>query len=159
MPDIFKKTIKNLLLIFVFVSIGFALGKYSVSRQKTPVAGTKDINTAEVVHVYYMHATFRCVTCNTIEKMTKELLDSKFAKELKKKEIIFSEVNFQEDEKLAKKFDVISSCVVVAKEKNGKIIDYKRLDGVWTLLKKPNEFNDYISKPVETYLAEKEKTQ
>jgi hypothetical protein len=155
MSDKLKKIIRNLLLIFVFVSIGFAMGKYSVSRNESIApegAAQKD-----AVHVYYMHATFRCVTCNTIEKMTKDLLASKFAEELRQKKIIFSEVNFQEDEKLAKRFDVISSCVVVAKEENGKISSFKRLDKVWTLMKKPEEFNAYLSNAIESFMTDKGK--
>lgn len=151
-----KKTqhiIKNLLLIFVLISIGFALGKYSVTKQ---IIQEKTNTGGEAIHVYYMHAAFRCVTCNTIEKMTKELLNSKFADGLKSGEIIFSKVNFQENEKLARQFEVISSCVVVAKEKDGNIIEYKRLDEVWTLLDKPAEFNAYVSKAIQSFLPKQE---
>jgi hypothetical protein len=153
MPDKFKNIIKKLLLIFVFVSVGFALGKYSASRK-----GTSGYSTSkDAVHVYYMHATFRCVTCNTIEKMTKTFLDSRFAEEIKTKKIIFSELNFQENEALAKKFDVVSSCVVVAKETNGEITGFKRLDKVWTLMDKPEEFNAYLSKAIESFMTDKGK--
>lgn len=148
-----KNIIRNILLVFVLISIGFALGKYSVTKQT--IAEKTNAN-GEVIHVYYMHAAFRCVTCNTIEKMTKELLDSKFADGLKSGKIIFSKVNFQENEKLARQFEVISSCVVVAKEKDGNIIGYKRLDEVWTLLDKPAEFNAYVSKAIQSFLSEQE---
>ena len=63
---------------------------------------------------------------------------------------------FQENEKLAKQFEVISSCVVVAMEKDGKIIEYKRLDEVWTLLDKPAEFNAYLSKAIQSFQAKQE---
>jgi hypothetical protein len=146
-----KDIIRNLLLIFVFISIGFALGKYSTARQ-TSQEEKQNTGFTDTVHVYYMHATFRCVTCNTIEKMTKNLLERKFAKGLKTGKIIFSEVNFQKNEVLAKKFDVLSSCVVVAKKENGKITGYERLDKVWTLMNKPDEFNDYLSEAIESFL-------
>lgn len=149
-----KNIIKNTLLVFVFISVGFALGKYSVPKKDA--AETKNASGVEAIHVYYMHATFRCVTCNTIEKMTKDLLNLKFAKELQSREIIFSEVNFQENEKLAKAFDVLSSCVVVAKEKDGKAIEYKRLDEVWTLMSKPDEFNAYVSKAIQSFQPKQE---
>ncbi|OGV36582.1 MAG: hypothetical protein A2020_10285 [Lentisphaerae bacterium GWF2_45_14] len=151
-----KNIVKNLLLIFVFISIGFALGKRSVPHAEN---GQKSETGTELVHVYYMHATFRCVTCNTIEKMTKELLESKFAGKIRDKKIIFSEVNFQENEKLAKEFDIVSSCVVVAKERDGNILSYKRLDDVWTLMGKPAEFNDYLIKAIEPFLTRQEDSQ
>ena len=154
-----KTIIKNILLAFVLVSIGFALGKnYSdgKARSKGDAVQIKAENTnlknRVVIHVYYMHSTFRCTTCNTIEKMTKKLLKTKYSEEMNKKEILFSDVDFQSDEQLAKKFGIVSSCVVITIERNEKIIDFKRLDEVWTLMKKPAEFNNYIEKTIQNYL-------
>jgi len=144
-----RNIIINLLLSFVLVSIGFALGKHSVPRQQT---ATPPELTAEKVNVYYMHATFRCVTCNTIEKLTKQLLDSKYKKQMQDGSVMFSEVNFQKNEQLAKQFDVLSSCVVVAKTKNGKITSFERLDKVWELVGNPDEFNAYLSKAIDGFL-------
>ncbi len=141
--------IKNLLLIFVLVSIGFAFGKYSATR---PQVALPSGQMPETVNVYYMHATFRCVTCNTIEKMTKQLLESKYKKEMQDGSILFSEVDFQKNEQLAKQFDVISSCVVVARTKDGKITVFERLDKVWELLDKTDEFNAYISSAIDKVL-------
>lgn len=144
-----RNIIINLLLSFVLVSIGFALGKHSASR---PATATQPEPMAEKINVYYMHATFRCVTCNTIEKLTKQLLDSKYKKQMQNGSIIFSEVNFQKNEQLAKQFDVLSSCVVVARTKNGKIISFERLDKVWELVSNPDEFYAYLSKAIDGFL-------
>jgi hypothetical protein len=157
-----KKTagiIKIILLAFVLISIGFAFVKH-FNAETVKTANSINLTNAEhnnlksrvVIHVYYLHSTFRCITCNTIEKMTKQLLDKDFSKEMKDKKIIFSEANFQLDENLAKKFKVVSSCVVVAVEENGKILGFKRLDEVWTLLDKHTDFNNYISQAVNDYL-------
>lgn len=144
------RVIKNLLLIFVFISIGFALGK---SGAKQSGIGIDREDKGKYVHVYYLHGTVRCLSCNKIEKMTKELLETKFGREMKDGKLKFSEVNFQEDIGLAKLFDVLSSCVVVAKENSTSIMAHKRLDEVWTLKDKPAEFNDYISRTVSAFLA------
>ena len=141
--------IKNLLLIFVLVSIGFAFGKYSVDR---PQAVLPSGLAAEAVNVYYMHATFRCVTCNTIEKMTRQLLESKYKKQMQNGSIVFAEVDFQKNEPIARQFDVISSCVVVARTKDGRTTVFERLDKVWELLDKPDEFNAYISSAIDKLL-------
>lgn len=143
--------VKNLLLIFVLVSIGFAFGKYSVTKSQ-PILPLV-VQTAETVNVYYMHATFRCVTCNTIEKMTKQLLESKYKKQMQEKVILFVDVNFQENEALAKQFGVISSCVVVARIKDGKTTGFERLDKVWELMSKPDEFNTYVSSAINNQLT------
>lgn len=143
-----QKIIKDLLLAFVFISIGFAIGKrFGASSQIPDTAGKPS-----VVRVYYMHATIRCASCNGIEKMTKNLLETQYAKELAAGKIEFVEENFQKNEKLAKKFDVLASCVVIAKIKNGKIVARQRLDKVWELFRKTPEFNAYLNKAIRKYL-------
>lgn len=144
-----RNIIINLLLSFVLVSIGFALGKHSVSRPQTAPPPER---MADKVNVYYMHATFRCVTCNTIEKLTKQLLDSKYKKQMRDGSVMFSEVNFQKNELLARQFDVLASCVVVAGTKGGKITSFQRLDKVWELAGNPDEFNAYLSKAIDGFL-------
>ena len=145
------KILKNILLAFVLISIGFSLGKH-YSGKKTAVS--EDAKKS-LVRVYYMHATLRCSTCNSIEKMTKQLLKEKYSQEMLDDKIEFVEENFQENQALAKKFNVLASCVVVAKIEDGKIVAHQRLDKVWTLFQKPAEFNAYISKAVQTYMQEK----
>lgn len=138
------------LLAFVLISIGFALGKHSVRSSRSPA--DQPAAQGDYVAVYYLHSTFRCVTCNTIEKMTRELLNTVYSKEVSEKKILWFEQDFQENEALAKQFEVVASCVVVAKMKDGKLIDYQRLDDVWTLMKDPVAFNHYISGAINGYL-------
>lgn len=152
--------IRNALLAFVLVSIGFVLGKHSVRQTFVPVqpppADAEVLAAAGQIpvklRVYYLHATFRCVTCNTIEQMTRDLLDQQFGDALADGRIEWREVDFQEDEVLAKQFDVIASCVVVARMRGETVLDYKRLDDVWTLLKDTPGFNTYVGDAIRLYL-------
>ena len=147
--------VKHLLLAFVLISIGFALGKNFSSQNNTNEEGTEYKAYTEnsfFLKVYYFHSTFRCSTCNKIEKLTKDLLQKKYGNLLNTKKIIFSEIDFQANEKLAEKYGIVASCVVVAINKGDKTIEYKRLDEVWTLINNPNEFNKYISNTINTYL-------
>ncbi len=145
-----KKILTNCLLAFALISIGFTLGKHSVKLDRQ--ASTVPNGNGRQVAVYYLHSTFRCVTCNTIEKMTRELLDSAYSKQLTEGKIQWIEDDFQENEALAKQFDVAASCVVVAEVKDGVTLDYKRLDDVWTKMKEPESFNRYISEAIDGYL-------
>lgn len=142
------KIIKNLLLAFVFISIGFALGKHFAARKSAASPAVKSVDSE--IRVYYMHGTIRCAACNRIERMTGQLLKDKYAKEMAAGKIKFTDIDFQEHEILAKHFNVTGSCVVVAEIRAGKIISYQRLDKVWELLNKPVEFDAYISKAVQT---------
>ncbi|MDD5597974.1 MAG: nitrophenyl compound nitroreductase subunit ArsF family protein [Victivallaceae bacterium] len=149
------KIIKRLLLAFVFISIGFALGKHFSAWKVTANPAGKAVSA--VVRVYYMHGTIRCASCNRIEKMTEKLLKDKYAEEMAAGSIEFADINFQEHEVLAKRFEVTGSCVVVAKMQSGKIIFYKRLDKVWELFRKPAEFDAYISDAIQTCLKSQER--
>lgn len=158
MSEKLQTTIRNLLLAFVLVSIGFALGKHSVRRGAGPAEQSVKPTASPVspttprVRVYYLHATFRCATCNTIEKMTREVLDQQFSEALADGRIEWREADFQENEALAKQFDVITSCVVVARMRGDTVLDFKRLDEVWTLLSDPQKFNSCIGGAVRAFL-------
>ena len=151
----FKKTITNILIAFALISFGFMLGKNSSKPVETTHVNSTE-NTGNYVAVYYLHSTFRCVTCNTIEKLTYDLLTSSFKEELSNGKIKWQEIDFQENEAMAKKFDVIASCVIVGLVKNGEFIEYQRLDDVWELVNKSDDFNDYISKTINAFIKKME---
>ena len=146
------KLIKNLLLAFVLITIGFALGKHYAAKTTVEINNIEKIS---LVRVYYLHANRRCDSCNQIQEMTEQLLYGKYSEEIADDKIEFSQVNFQENKTLAKRFDIRSSCVVVANIKDGKIIAYQRLDKVWELFQKPADFNAYVNKAIQVYLKEK----
>lgn len=144
-----KNVLRNLLLSFVLISIGYAIGKNTTLRS----AGRSDtldggVKSGQYLRVYYTHATVRCETCNNIEKMTHELLEAKFKKELADGRIEWRVFNFQENEVLAKEFDVTTSGVIVALMNGNKVADYERLEEVWTLINDPLDFNSYLEKAI-----------
>jgi hypothetical protein len=147
-----KAIITKLLICFALISIGFAIGKNSVKKgSDSSVALGEDGNNNHIA-VFYMHSTFRCASCNSIEKMAKALLDKDYAEELKDGRIKWKDVDFQDNEALADQFKVIASCVVVAQVKDGKFTSFKRLDEVWTLMKDPPAFDKYIRTAIDSYL-------
>jgi hypothetical protein len=149
-----KSIIKNLLLAFVLISIGFAIGKHVALRSAGKAdALSENVKSGQYLRVYYTHATVRCETCNSIEKKTRDLLESKFKKELADGRIEWQVVNFQENEAFAKAFDVTSSGVIVVLMNGDEVADYERLDEVWTLLGDPPAFNSYLEKSIIKFLS------
>ncbi|MFZ2658526.1 MAG: nitrophenyl compound nitroreductase subunit ArsF family protein [Victivallales bacterium] len=148
--DKWKPIIKNLLLAFVLVSVGYALGK-NTSVQTGGSGG--NVKPGKHLRVYYTHATVRCETCNNIEKKTRELLESKFKKEIADGRIEWQVVNFQENDAFARQFDVTTSGVIAVLMDGGRVLDYERLDGVWTLLGEPAAFNAYLEKAFQKLMA------
>jgi uncharacterized protein YlbG (UPF0298 family) len=150
---------RALLLGFVLISIGFFMGKeYARQKSGTLSFGPVASSHSELVRVYYMHGNMRCKTCNLIESMTKKLVENKYAQAVKDGRVEFLPENFQKNKKLAEKFDVFASCVVVAKLVKGKVIRYDNLNEVWDLYENPPAFNKYLSNAINDCL-EAEKPQ
>ncbi len=145
-----KKLITNLLLAFVLITIGFSLGKHNalpkvaVNGDTTLASSNNLADGKKVVKIFYMHSTFRCVTCNDIESRAQEIVEKDFAEAKNNDTVLWEDVNFQENELLARQFDVVASCIVVSVMQNNEIIEFEKLDEVWTLIEKPAEFDAYV---------------
>lgn len=154
-----KKIPANVLLGFVLISIGFALGKETATRSARTATATAAAPAAtqarapDKVIVYYMHQTFRCVTCNQIEAAAADLVRTAFAKELADGIVEWRLENFQENEELARRYNVASSSVVVVQIRNGQETAHQTLDKVWTLVGKPDEFGAYVGGAIKGYMT------
>ncbi len=69
----------------------------SGSSPSTPNASSS-VGTGQKIEVYYFHFTRRCMTCNNVEKVSKEAVESQFADQVKKGEITFKSINLDEKE-------------------------------------------------------------
>lgn len=153
---------KNGLLAFVLVSIGFALGKEVALRRQSATSANAVESNSELgtqnaerkVIVYYLHTTFRCATCNGIERLAKALVETEYADDLAAGRIEWREANFQTDRDVAKRYEVVSSCVVVAKVENGRETGFQRLDDVWTRYQNPEDFNAYVGAAIRKSLGD-----
>ena len=149
-----RKAVRSVLLGFVLISVGFALGKeftlrsVRTAQDAAPAAGGDD-----KVIVYYVHATIRCMTCNKIEKMAHELVKTDFAKELEAGRLEWRTADFQGDEALARKYDIATSTLVLVKVEGGKEVRFRKLDEVWTLVEKPREFSAYVAGEISSFLG------
>lgn len=109
--------IKNFLLI-LWICVGLTScgnnknGDIQSSAKDTP----KDI-----VEVVYFHGKQRCITCNAIEKLTKEVVEMEFAQQLKENKITFKivDISTKEGEKIADRYEVTWSSLYINKWKDG----------------------------------------
>ena len=144
----FQPILKNILLVFALVSIGFAIGKEYTLRTVKHAEAAAPASADDKVIVYYLHGTIRCVTCNKIERQARETVERDFAEDLKAGRIEWRVVNFQNDDELAKRFDITSSSVVVVKMSGGREVAVRKLDKVWTLVDDPLGFSAYVASEV-----------
>ncbi len=140
---------KVVLLSFALISIGYMLGKNS---QKTADSEGENAFTGDHIAVYYLHSTFRCETCNTIEAMTKDLLDRNYTTHLGDGRIRWKEIDFMKNIEMAEAFEIAASTVVVADVRDGEVLRYQRLDEVWTLTGDRKAFDSYLSTAIDLYL-------
>ena len=155
----FKKVVAKLLMAFVLVSIGFAMGKQTARQsgdepETQPAPASQPAAGPAKVVVYYMHATFRCPTCNTAEARTEKLIHGRFGRAVLDGRLEWKPTNFQQHEELASRYDVIGTMVVVVRRQGDKDVEYKRLDRVLELASRPEEFDKYVGDAIRACLGE-----
>lgn len=76
----------------------------------------------EYVEILYFHGKQRCITCNAIEKLTKEVVEKDFVAQLKNGKVVFKtiDISTKEGEKIADKYEVTWSSLYINKWKEGK---------------------------------------
>jgi hypothetical protein len=157
-----QKIISQLLLTFVFISIGFALGRQTAPRSGSPIdeqtnasATTANSSRENKVIVYYFYGAIRCKMCNKIEATAREVVETKFARELKEGRLEWQAMNFQEHEDLAQRYYVASSSLVIVRKQSGKDVKFGNLEDVWTLVDDKPAFMAYVQNAVGSALEEK----
>lgn len=157
MKDRTVNVVKQLLLGFVLVTVGFAIGK-EMTLRRVAETRSQDVTPADAsvnqIVVSYVHATIRCVSCNTIERLIKETLDEQFAQAATRQQVIFQEVNFQEDTAFAKQYEIVANCVVLRQIKQGQEKQHQRLDKVWELYEDAPAFKQYLGDAIRGYLGD-----
>ena len=105
--------------------------------------------------VYYFHGNVRCPTCRAIESQAKEVVDSRFAAQLKSGAIAWKILNFEKPAgaDLAKQFKIGVPVVVLARMRDGKVQDWKRLDDVWALVNDKPDYARFIGEEIDRMLV------
>ena len=102
-------------------------------QDEVPSSVADKASTSKVI-AYYFHGTFRCTTCRTIEKYSKEAIELYFAKEMKNGTLEFRPVNVEEPENrhYSQDYQLFSRALVLSLNKDGKEVKWKNLTEVWT---------------------------
>jgi len=138
--------------------------KSSVEQKATSaaLAASSDSSTQKVrprqeqrkLIVYYLHGTFRCHSCNMIERLTREAVEQGFADQIKTGRVEMKVINIEEsgNEHFVDDYKLYTKSVILSDLKDGKETRWKNLDQVWTLLGSDAKFVEYIQKEVKTWL-------
>jgi hypothetical protein len=138
-----RRLVARLLLAFVLVSIGVAIGKeMSAGRGSADSVGPGLAD--DRVVVYYMHAAARCAACNAVEAMARELIASRFSDAVRAGRLEWRSVNYEQNEPLARRYDVAGSEIVIVCLVGNKEVSHVRLNRVLEFAGKPDEFRQYV---------------
>lgn len=138
-------------VFFVLMAI---IALTACGNNQTANAQTKTTQ-KEYVEVIYFHGKQRCVTCNAIEKLTKEVVEKDFAQQLKDGKIVFKivDISTKEGEKIADKYEVTWSSLYINKWKDGKEAKNNMTDFGFSYAKgSPDVFKAGVKKKIEELL-------
>ena len=138
-------SIAFVMLLFVSSLAGCSFAKNGL--ETIPVKS--EVKTGSKVIVYYFYTNKRCASCHKIESYTKEAVQG-----IKNNKVEFRMVNIDESahKHFVKDYGLYTKSVVVSNVKNGKQVNWKNLDKIWTLLGDKSKFENYILKEVKSYL-------
>jgi len=125
-------------------------------KEKAPSPRTTATSQNSKVVAYYFHGTFRCSTCQTIEKYSKEAIEHYFANELKNGTLEFKSLNLEEAENrhYIQDYQLFSRSLVISLVKQDKEVTWKNLTDVWKLVRDKDKFFQYVKDEVEIFLKE-----
>jgi hypothetical protein len=104
--------------------------------------------------VYYLHGTYRCASCNKIERLTKTAVEQGFADQIRQGRIEMKSINVEEsgNEHFVDDYKLYTKSVILSDLKDGKETTWKNLDQIWTLLTSDEKFISYIQKEIKSFL-------
>ncbi len=127
---------KKLLYLFILMMVPSVFT--AVLAQNT---ATKQDGDAKV-EAYYFHNTRRCMTCNTVEKVTKESLKALYGDKITLKSLVFED---QKNKKIVEKYKVEGQALFLVK--GDKKIDITN-DAFMNAVRRPEKLKEKIQETV-----------
>jgi hypothetical protein len=114
-----------------------------------PAAVSTNAPSRQVI-AYYFHGSVRCRTCQRIELLARETIESAFETDLKANRLVFKAVNYDLPENAHFLTDYQLPCpsLVLVRRDNGKDTNGTLLGKTWDLIEDDTEFNRYIEAEV-----------
>ncbi len=119
-----------------------------------PATNTPAVLPDGVVALYF-HGDRRCRTCIGIQEGIEKVIRERFGAEQAAARLHYREINSDRDENrpLAEQFQLSFSTLIVARVKDGKVVDWENCDKVWEYAHEPERFAEYVEKQLRARLA------
>jgi hypothetical protein len=104
---------------------------------------------------YYFHRTLRCPTCLSIEKQSRETVETRFKGALDDGRLAWQAVDIQSpgNGHFEQDFQLQAQALILVEMKDGKVARWKNLPKVWDLVDKPGEFQEYVSSELTAFIG------
>lgn len=138
---------KKLILVILAVVAVISAGFYGFAAEET---------SSSKVAVYYFHGSFRCYTCNMMEKYSKEAIEENFKDALDSGKLEFKAINIEDrgNEHFINDYQLYTKSLVISFQKEGKEVRYKNLDKIWQLARNKQKFLDYVTDEVSGFMKD-----
>lgn len=137
-------------VLYVFIAMIF-LACGNTRKTKTSDSTNSPVQLKDRVEVLYFHGKQRCQTCNAIEDLAKEVVDTLFARELKEGKVVYKviDISKKENDSIANKYEVTWSSLFINKWKDGQETPANMTDFAFTnVLASPALFKEGIKKKI-----------
>lgn len=133
-----------LLLVVAAALVAMAVQGRTVASATGPATTT--VPAAHVITAYYFHGDKRCANCNNMERFTQAAVTGGFAAECAKGSVRFRSLNTDEPAHahFIDDFQLTMKLVVLAEERDGRVVRFTKLDKVWDEVKDEAGFKAYI---------------
>lgn len=123
----------------------------SPSAPSAPAPASAD---GRKVVVYYLHTTYRCLSCYRIENWTEAAVREDFPEETTAGLLEWKVLNVEEpgNEHFVKDYQLFTKSVVLSEVRGGREVRWKRLDRVWDLLGDEAAFRRYVDHEIREFL-------
>lgn len=153
-----QSILRTALLMFVAAAIGYfawdRIGQTAPAAQ-LQAAKQQENARAHTVVVTYFTTDQRCRSCLELEKLTRLSLAERFQAELDRGLVRFETHNLDrpENRHFAREYQLAFKTVVVSDYRDGQEVRWEKMDDVWSLLSRPEDFKAYVSTQVRDYLG------
>ena len=138
--------------LFIFI---IGLISFNSCSTNSNVDTDSDVQTDDVVEVLYFHGKQRCITCNAIENLAKEVVLNDFAQQVKDGTVVMKiiDISTKDGEKIADKYEVSWSSLFINKWNDGIESKNNMTEFGFSYAKNsPDVFKDGVKKKIDELL-------
>ena len=148
-----KSIIRFVLLAVIAIAVGGWFMKEFGPANAANNATDREIR-PDGVTVINFHGEKRCRTCISIGNLARKTLDEEFAAEEKAGKVRWQQINYDEpaNASYVKKYELVSSTILLTLWKDGKEVKWNRLDAVWDHVGDEPVFRTYVAQAVSDLL-------